>query len=95
MPVGNPHPTGSKPDKLMRDAIIVALHRQAEDANGKPTKKLALVAAKLVEKAIDGDVAAIKEVADRVDGKSVQQTDLNVSGQLDLRGWLQKLGEPD
>jgi hypothetical protein len=63
---------GGKPDKLMRDAIILALHREAEDADGQITKKLNLVAAKLVEKAIAGDVPAIKEIADRVDGKSVQ-----------------------
>ena len=63
---------GGKPDKLMRDALIVALHREAEDADGKPTRKLALVAAKLVEKAIDGDVPAIKEIFDRTDGKVVQ-----------------------
>lgn len=63
---------GAKPDKLMRDALIVALHRQAEDANGKPTKKLHLIADALVDKAMSGDVPAIKEINDRVDGKSVQ-----------------------
>lgn len=69
---GNPNPKGSKPDKLMRDALIVALNREATDADGKPTKKLALVAAALVEKAVGGDVQAAKEIADRVDGKPVQ-----------------------
>lgn len=63
---------GNKPDKLMRDALMVALKREAEGADGKPTKKLAQVAEALVDKAIEGDVPAIKEIADRVDGKVAQ-----------------------
>lgn len=68
---GNPNPTGGKPDKLMRDALMVALNREAQGPLGK-TKKLSLIADKLVDLAVEGDVAAIKEVADRVDGKSMQ-----------------------
>lgn len=75
---GNPHPTGGKPDKLIRDALMVALNREARDAEGRPTRKLALIAEKLVEKAISGDVPAIKEIADRVDGRPAQA--LQVSG---------------
>ena len=44
---GNPKPTGSKPDKLMRDALMVALNREAKDADGKPTKRLYVIAEKL------------------------------------------------
>src|ERR1700676_4930877 len=63
---------GRKPDKLMRDALILALMREAEDGDGAPTKKLHLIAGKLVEKAVAGDIQAIKEVCDRVDGKPTQ-----------------------
>lgn len=63
---------GSKPDKLMRDALMAALKREAEDAAGNPTRKLTLVADALVNKAMEGDVSAIREIADRVDGKAVQ-----------------------
>ena len=63
---------GAKPDKLMRDALILALNREAEDADGRPTKKLHLIARRLVDKAVDGDIAAIKEINDRVDGKATQ-----------------------
>lgn len=64
---------GGKPDKLMRDALILELNQEAADADGKMTKKLRLVARKLVDKAyLDGDVAAIKEINDRVDGKAPQ-----------------------
>jgi hypothetical protein len=61
-----------KSAKLMRDAITLALHREATDANGQKTKKLYQLADALVDKAIAGDVAAAKEIADRVDGKAVQ-----------------------
>ena len=39
---------GRKPDKLMRDAIILALKREAEDGDGAPTQKLHLIADRLV-----------------------------------------------
>jgi|HubBroStandDraft_4_1064222.scaffolds.fasta_scaffold1608568_1 hypothetical protein len=61
---------GSKPDKLMRDALMVALKREAEDADGKKTRKLYIIADRLVEKAMQGEITAIKEIADRVDGKA-------------------------
>ena len=67
-----PATRGCKPDKLVRDAIIVALKREAVDADGKPTRRLTLIAEKLVEKAMAGDIHAIKEIADRVDGKATQ-----------------------
>ncbi len=61
---------GAKPDKLWRDALMVAVHRAAE--TGKPTKKLAKLAEKCVEMALGGDMAAIKEIGDRLDGRAVQ-----------------------
>ena len=63
---------GAKPDKLMRDALIVALNREATGHDGKPTKRLYVIAEKLAAKAEEGDTAAIKEVFDRVDGKAAQ-----------------------
>jgi hypothetical protein len=56
----------------MRDAIMVALHRESKDANGKKTKKLYQVANALVDIAIGGDVPAIKEICDRIDGRPSQ-----------------------
>lgn len=63
---------GGKPDKLMRTALMLSLHREAKDADGNVTKKLRLVADKLIELALEGDVVAIKEINDRVDGKTAQ-----------------------
>lgn len=62
-------PKGSTKPKIMADALLVALNREA--ANGQ-TKKLALIAGKLVDLAESGDIQAIKEVFDRIDGKAVQ-----------------------
>ena len=65
-------PRGREPDKLMRDALVLELNEVAEDADGVVTKKLRRVARALVEKAMSGDVSAIKEINDRVDGRVPQ-----------------------
>jgi hypothetical protein len=57
-------------DKLIRDALLDELQREAMDADGAVTKKLQLVARTLVDKSIAGDVAALKELQDRIDGKA-------------------------
>ena len=43
-----------------------------KEAHGEGKDKLRAVADKLVELAIDGDMQAIKEIADRLDGKPAQ-----------------------
>jgi hypothetical protein len=78
---------GAKPDKLMRDALVVALNREAEGADGKPTKKLALIADAIVDKAASGDVAAATFVADRVDGKAHQTAELTIDDKRDATDW--------
>ena len=57
--------SGKGKHKLFRDAIALAVH----DADGK---KLRDIAEKLVTMAQDGDMQAIKEVGDRLDGKPAQ-----------------------
>jgi Family of unknown function (DUF5681) len=63
---------GGKPDKLMRDALLLELNQEAKLADGKVTKRRRVVARKLVERAEQGDVPAIKEIFDRVDGRVPQ-----------------------
>lgn len=69
---------------------MLALHREVDDPNGGKTKKLNLVATKLVDLAIQGDVQAIKEINDRVDGKVTQpiggdeETPLRMIGRIEL-----------
>ena len=72
------NPKGAKSDKLWRNAIMVAVKREMTDAEGKPTKKLALLADKLVNEAIDGNVVALKEIGDRLDGRASQAVDAKV-----------------
>jgi len=60
---------GGKPDKIWRDALMRAVKR--EIANG-PGRKLEMLADKLVDKALEGDVSALKEIGDRIDGKPAQ-----------------------
>lgn len=63
---------GPKPDKKMRDALMVALERETEDENGKSCRYYTRIAANLVSKAaVQADIAAIKEIFDRVDGKAI------------------------
>ncbi len=60
---------GSK-TKKWAEAIDRALHRES-GGKGSP-KWLDVLANKLVEAASEGDVSALKEVGDRVDGKPKQ-----------------------
>lgn len=76
---------GAKPDKLMRDALIVALKREAVDADGKKTIKLAVIAEKMVDLAAGGDVQAFKDITDRVDGKAIQAITGADGGPLEMR----------
>lgn len=78
---------GGKADKLMRDALLLALRRQAEDADGRKTDMLRLVADKLVDKAADGDMQAIKEILDRIDGRSAQSTTVDEGPQKVTIRW--------
>jgi len=64
-------PRGPYIDKPFRDALRLAVKRSADvDVKGKT--KLDKIAASLVSEAVEGDVPAIKEIADRLDGKVPQ-----------------------
>ena len=72
------NPRGRAVEKTFRDAVRLAVNETAKDKKGRQVKKLRLLAERLVDEAIDGNVMALKEVADRLDGKAVQQVDLTV-----------------
>lgn len=59
---------GPKSDKIWRDAIMLAIKRDAEEGG----RHLDRLARKLIEKAAEGDVSALKEIGDRLDGKPSQ-----------------------
>lgn len=62
---------GSKPDKIIRDALLLELNR-LDIVDGKKIKKVSRIVYKIVELAKDGKIDAIKEIFDRVEGKAVQ-----------------------
>ncbi len=67
-----PHkPVGSKHDKPWRHAIQKAVKERLE-GKGDP-HALDRLAKKLVQQGLAGDIAALKEIGDRLDGKPVQQ----------------------
>ena len=65
---------GPKSDKMWRDALMVAVKRLTDD--GTKTKKLYLLADALINKALAGDVSAMREIGDRLDGKPAQAVEL-------------------
>ena len=60
---------GGKPDKIIKHALMLELHREAEDDSGHTTTRLSLLARRLVSMAIGGDLGAILAIADRIDGR--------------------------
>ena len=55
--------------RLMREALRASLQREVEDAEGRKARRLDLVVDALVGKAVAGDIAAVREVFDRLGGK--------------------------
>jgi hypothetical protein len=60
--VTNPYSRGQIRDKPFRDALRLEISRANAD-------KLRRVARALIERACEGDVSAIKEIGDRLDGR--------------------------
>lgn len=68
--------TRRKTDKIWRDALIRALARIAPDGTGV-TGGLDMVATAVVTSAMTGDIQAMKEIGDRLDGKPKQSTEVS------------------
>lgn len=78
-------PKGPTTGKEWRDAIRLAVHELRDDPeSGARTKVLRQLARKLVEKALAGDTAALKEIGDRLDGRSAQGVELAGTDGKDL-----------
>lgn len=89
-PVGNNNAGKNKP---ITEMIMLALHEEVE-LHGKKTNKMRVLAQKLVDRAVGmddegnpalpGDLAAQKEITDRIEGKSTQPIDAAVSGDMSI-----------
>jgi hypothetical protein len=64
-------PDGGKASKPMWEALNAELRREVEGGDGDRSALLRVIVRKLAAKAADGDISAIKEIFDRMDGKSV------------------------
>ena len=62
---------GRKGEKHWRDAVMIAVNETVE-GDGGAKRKLRAIADKVVELAMEGDIQAIKEIGDRMDGKAIQ-----------------------
>lgn len=81
MAAAKTHP-GAKAEKLMRQALLIAVNRPMKDDPQK-RKKLQVMADKLVDAACAGEIPAIKEIADRIDGKATQPLEHAVDESLE------------
>jgi len=65
----------AKADKPVRDAIWCALESEVAVKKGGravKTRRLTLIADQLVTLGVEGNLAAIREICDRIDGKATQ-----------------------
>jgi Autographiviridae endonuclease VII len=67
----DPTPAGDSAMKPMRNVLDAQLRREGDDGEGRKAKILQLIARKLAARALAGDLEAIKEIFDRMDGPSV------------------------
>jgi hypothetical protein len=70
---------GPKSDKIWSDAVRRAVLRRLENEEGKP-QKIERLADKVVDMALDGDMSAVNEVANRLDGRPKVSADIEHSG---------------
>jgi hypothetical protein len=68
-----PGQSGNPSGRPKRDSITSALLRQLEQQNADSETIADSIAAVLVKRALSGDVRAIREIADRTEGKPRQQ----------------------
>lgn len=76
------NPAGSKKVRVIQQQLTSALNEAYENSD---KTKLRAIIDRWVAKAIDGDMQAIASIADRIDGKPAQTTDLNINDNRELR----------
>lgn len=71
---------GAVADKFWNEAVRLAVYREERDDEGKKRKRISIIADKLCRLAMAGDMAAIREIGDRLDGKAPQGVDVTTGG---------------
>ncbi len=74
---------GAKPDKIWSDALRRAVMRESDTDKGR--KRIEVMADKCARMAENGDMAAMKEIGDRLDGKSPQYSEIAGKGGAPLQ----------
>jgi hypothetical protein len=72
---------GAVADKFWSEAVRLSVYREDADNEGQIRKRLNIIADKLCRMAMDGDMAAIKEIGERLDGKAPQGVDVTSEGE--------------
>lgn len=87
-PIGNDNPHRAK---IWRNAILTALENRSK---GDRQIALVKVAEAMIQKAEEGDLQAIKELGDRLDGKAMQaveqKTEMTATVEVSQRPQLSK-----
>ena len=73
-----------KSEKVWRHAITRAVNDYRKSPNGRKQKALVLLANKLVSRALEGDIAALKEIGDRLDGRPVASVEVEDGDDLQI-----------
>lgn len=79
------NPTGNKPGAALREKPYREALRMELAAAGANLKALREIAAAHIQKAKEGDIQAIKELGDRIDGKV--DTNVNIYDNRDISEW--------
>ena len=82
-------PLGSKStkDRRLTDKPFADALRMELAAAGDDHKKLRAIARVLIAKAEDGDLPAIQQIADRLDGKPAQESTVTIDDKRDAADW--------
>jgi hypothetical protein len=75
---------GTTKDTIWADAIRRAVNRYMENPEGGKAKYLNVIADRLVDKAAFGDAEAVRELGNRLDGRSVTPIEAKIEGDVTI-----------
>lgn len=81
------NPAGPRRDKIITRQLIDELTKHTDPRKKDSPTKLREVAKKLIELALEGNMQAIHEVIDRVEGKPAQESTLTIDDKREAQDW--------